>query len=314
MVSAVNGCGSAQHVPQPHDRQQAVAQPINFGVERLLDAAAHPGMQTDGFFQFPLWDGIPLAVHGDDQAGNDRQRQRHPQDHRGPESGLRVDHQRSFEELDVRLDHVHADSAAGHLGHLPGGREAGKQDQGQQFSRRHPVELGFGLQPHGQRLGPHGLGIDAPPIVANLDANLAIFMCGREGDLPGRGLAFRDPFRGSLDAVVDTVADQMSERIRQLLEDRLVELDLPADDRHLDLFAELPSEVTNHPREFPEQVADRLHPGPQNRLLKRGSDRVESLHDGPERTVILFESQQRIDSGSASVRRSASSAGRATRR
>ena len=116
----------------------------------------------------------------------------------------------------------------------------------------------------------------------------------------------RDSFFGGLDAVVDTVADQMGERIRQLFDDRLVELDVPADDRHLDLFSELPSEVTNHPREFSEQIADRLHPGLQNRLLKRGSDRAQSLHDGPERTVILIGKPAGIDSGSASARRSAS--------
>ena len=57
-----------------------------------------------------------------------------------------------------------------------GGRKTGQQDQGKQFSRRHPVELGFRLEPHGQRLGTHGLGIDAPPIIANFDANLAVFV------------------------------------------------------------------------------------------------------------------------------------------
>ena len=165
-----------EHFPQTDDGQQTVAQAVHLGVEGLLDAAFHPGMQTDGFFQLALGDRIPLAVHADDQAGNDRQRQRHAHDHRCPDSGLRVDRERTFEELDVRLDHVHADSAAGHLGDLSGGRKTGQQDQGEQFSRRHPVELGFRLEPHGQRLGPHGLGIDAPPIIANLDANLAIFV------------------------------------------------------------------------------------------------------------------------------------------
>ena len=57
---------------------------------------------------------------------------------------------------------------------------------------------------------------------------------------PVGGLPLATRSSGGLDAVVDTVADQMGERIRQLFEDRLVELDLPADDRHLDLFSELP--------------------------------------------------------------------------
>ena len=107
--------------------------------------------------------------------------------------------------------------------------------------------------------------------------------------LPSAARAF-----GRLDTVVDTVADQMGERIGQLFEDRLVELDIPADDCHLDLFAELPAEVANHPRKFPEQIANRLHPRPKDRLLKRGSDCAQALHDRPERTVIQIASQQRL--------------------
>ena len=60
-VSGVNGAaGSAR--PSGARSAAAVAQPIDLGVEGLLDAAAHPGVQADGFFQLPLWDGIPLAA------------------------------------------------------------------------------------------------------------------------------------------------------------------------------------------------------------------------------------------------------------
>src|SRR5207247_1404231 len=52
------------------------------------------------------------ALHGDHQAGNDRQRQRHAHDHRMHGAERRVDRQRAFEELDVRFNHVHADSPA----------------------------------------------------------------------------------------------------------------------------------------------------------------------------------------------------------
>ena len=65
--------------------------------------------------------------------------------------------------------------------------------------------------------------------------------------------------------------DDLADRLRRVA-DALSSL--PADDRDLNLFAELPPEITNHPREFSEQVADRLHPGTQNRLPKRRSDRV----------------------------------------
>jgi hypothetical protein len=82
-----------EHFPQTDDCQETLAKPVHFDVEGLLDAAFHRGMQTDGFLEFPLRDGIPLAVHGDDQAGNNRQRQRHAQDHRSASAGLRVDRQ-----------------------------------------------------------------------------------------------------------------------------------------------------------------------------------------------------------------------------
>ena len=35
-------------------------------------------------------------------------------------------------------------------------------------------------------------------------------------------------------------------------------------------------EVANHPRKFPEQIADRLHPRPQDRLLECGRDRAQA--------------------------------------
>ena len=149
-------------------------------------------------------------------------------------------------------------------------------------------------------------GIDAPPIIANFDANLAVFVRCRERDLSGRRLAIGGALFGRLDAVVDTVADQMGERIRQLFEDRLVELDLPADDRHLDLFAELPSEVANHPRKFPEQIADRLHPRPQDRLLKRGSDRARVAARWAGADCHPDRKPTAIGSGSVSARRSES--------
>ena len=74
LVSAVNGRGLSNTSRRRMMGSRRSRRRYNFGVEGLLDPSFQPGMQTDGFFQLALGDRIPLAVHADDQAGNDRQR------------------------------------------------------------------------------------------------------------------------------------------------------------------------------------------------------------------------------------------------
>ena len=161
-----------------------------------------------------------------------------------------------------------------------------------QFSRRHPVEFRFGLQPHRQRLGPHGLGIDAPAVIADLDADLAILVRRREGDLPVGGLPFATRSAGvsmPWSTLLRTRWVSGSESCSRIVLSSSTSRPMTVIST---CFPSCLAEVTDHPREFPEQVADRLHPGPQHRLLERRGDRVEPLHDRPDLAVVLIERQQ----------------------
>ena len=73
---------------------------------------------------------------------------------------------------------------------------------------------------------------------------------------------------GGLDAVVDGVADQVHERLAELVDHRLVDARVLALQHELDALALLAREVAHQPREALEDVADRQHPHVHDRLLQ----------------------------------------------
>jgi hypothetical protein len=86
-------------------------------------------VQANEFFEIFLRDGVPLACGGNDQAGDDGQRQRNSKREEGARSAQRLDFERSAELVEIRLDDVHAHAAAGDIRHLLGGGESGQEDQ-----------------------------------------------------------------------------------------------------------------------------------------------------------------------------------------
>lgn len=62
-------------------------------------------------------------------------------------------------------------------------------------------------------LVPQPVGIDAGPVVRDLDVDLAALVVRAEDDMTFRGLARGSPVCSILDAVVDRVADQVRQRI-----------------------------------------------------------------------------------------------------
>ncbi len=75
-----------------------------------------------------------------------------------------------------------------------------------------------------------------------------------------RRLARRKPRLGVLDAVVDRVAQQVTERCVELLQNVAVDLGRVADDLEVDLLSERPAHVANHPRQCAHTVCERPHP------------------------------------------------------
>ena len=90
------------------------------------------------------------------------------------------------------------------------------------------------------------LDVDARTIVAdgNLDLG-AVHRRYRERDLGARWLAGAPALLGRLDAVVDAIAQQVNERVLQLLQDALVDRDFLATDREFRLLALIAALIAN---------------------------------------------------------------------
>ena len=74
--------------------------------------------------------GVPAAgaAAPDDQGRDDRQGERNLDFDRGAVAGLALQIHGAADLLDVGLDHVQADAAAGHIGDLLGGGKSGQKN------------------------------------------------------------------------------------------------------------------------------------------------------------------------------------------
>lgn len=93
-----------------------------------------------------------------------------------------------------------------------------------------------------------------------------------EAKQPDFALASLGASRRRLDAVVDGVADQMHQRIAQLVDHSLVEFGLFAVDFQADLLLQFLSGVTHHAFEAVEKRCDGNHPRFQHAALQAVGD------------------------------------------
>ena len=120
--------------------------------------------------------------------------------------------------VDVALDHVHADAAAGHVADHVGGGEAGREDQVEDASS--DSSSSGADQAALARLGEDPVALEAAAVVADLDHDVAALVIGVELDDAVRGLAGGQAHVRRLDAVVDgscapgAPADRRSSRAR----------------------------------------------------------------------------------------------------
>src|SRR6185312_11526885 len=118
------------------------------------------------------------------------------------------------------------------------------------------------------RLRKDAFLVETAAVVTDADRNAAALVARIEMHRAGGRLAGRRAHLRSLDAVIDAVADQVHQRIADLLEHGLVELGLLARELELDLLAEALSEVAHHAREAAEDEADRQHAHAHDALLQ----------------------------------------------
>ena len=103
--------------------------------------------------------------------------------------------------------------------------------------------------------------------------------CAAESRMvPVGGLPRASAHRRRLDAVVHGVADQVHERLADLVDHGLVDARLLALQHQLDLLALAVGEVADEAREALEDVADGQHPHVHDRLLQLGRDAGHLVH------------------------------------
>ena len=158
--------------------------------------------------------------------------------------------------LDIAADHVHADAAAGYVGDLFRGREAGQEDEIVDLIVAERSVRAY--QPAVARLLQHTLGIDTGAVVLDLDDDAAAAMLGREPDRAFFGLACSRAIGRRLDAVIDRVADDMGQRIAEAFDDRAIDFGVFARQFQLHLLGGLYGELAHEPRHALEHGIDLL--------------------------------------------------------
>ena len=98
------------------------------------------------------------------------------------------------------------------------------------------------------RLVAHGLQGDAGAIVLNVDGHPAAILAGADSDLAQRRFACGQALLGAFNAVVHRVADEVDDRVGQLVDELAVQLNLGAADLALHLFAHTEAQLAHQAR------------------------------------------------------------------
>ncbi len=194
-----------------------------------------------------------------------------------PTPDRRVDLDGTADAFDVGLDDVHADAAAGHVGHRGGGREAGPEDEREDLAAVHAREGVPRDDAAFDRDARDLVRVHAGAVVGDLDDDVSTLVVRPERQYPLGRLADREPVGGRLDAVVDRVAHQVGQRVLDRLEQAAVELGLPADHGEAYLLAAGGGEVPHDAGQLRPEVVDRLHAGLHHGFLQLRRDEVEPL-------------------------------------
>ena len=185
-----------------------------------------------------------------------------------------VDGDAAAEAADVRDDDVHADAAAGILRDLVIRREARREDEAEDLLVC-VVFLGLRQQPFLARLAHDFFAVHAAAVIANLDDDLAAFVLRREDNHALFGLAGRLALIRQLDAVIHGVADDVHQRVADVLRDVLVHLGVLADEHEPRLLAEVLRHVADDAVHLLERAADWHHAERHDAVLQFFVELVE---------------------------------------
>src|SRR6516162_9087874 len=163
------------------DRQQIAAQPVDRRAVNLFDAALSIlAVEANQLEQADLRDGVAIAVAGDRQGRNDRQRERDLHLDRGALAQTAIHVDTAADLLDVGADHIHADAAAGKVADPFRRRKAGYEDEVDDFAVAHARGL-FGCDElDGDCLVADPDRIDAAAVIGDFDDDLAPLVEGTQ--------------------------------------------------------------------------------------------------------------------------------------
>ena len=202
---------------------------------------------------------VGRRADADPEAVDDRQGERQADAQRGaaPPRGFHLDGAAQL--VDVAAHHVHAHAPAREVGDGVGSGEARLEDEVRDLLASLSVRA-FGGRGRVRWPWPGSSRVfRPPPSSADLDDDAARFVEGVEGQGARVRLAPGPADFQGFDAVVDGVADDVHQRIAELLHDGLVQLRLGPVDLQLDGLAHLLGDVPHDAAEAVEGLPDLDH-------------------------------------------------------
>ena len=281
--------GHAEPVPQPDERDQLAADLREAALPPVVAGAAHEldALLDDGERQ----DQVLVAEH-DLEALDDRERQRDPDLERRPLAGRLSTCDLAAQVLHRALDDVEAHPAPGDLRDRRARREPGEEEQLVQLALG-PVSLSRD-QPAVHGLAPHGRRVDPRAVVLDADHHVRPGVRGAQAHRAVRRLAGAGALGRRLDAVVDAVAQQVDDRVVEPVDDVLVQLGvIRRSVDHLDVAADIVREVADQAAELAEGRADRHHAHAQAVVAQLGGQALDRLGDADQLRVGPQRGQQR---------------------
>jgi hypothetical protein len=153
--------------------------------------------------------------------------------------------------------------------------EAGQEDHVEQIGLvRH---LGVGDQASRPGAGAHRRKIHPAAIVAQADAQVVAAHLGVERHATDLGLAGGGTHVGHLNAVIDRVAQQVEQRLAQLVEHLAVGLSAAVIDEQLDALSGVASHLAELEAQGREECGEGLHAGAPHLIVDSVSENVDVI-------------------------------------
>src|SRR5215472_6842318 len=219
----------------------------------------------------------------------DDERQRHLERELGALAGLALHLDFAVEGAEIRADHVEADAAAGEFGFHGGGGKAGVEKLFAQVAFGEAIR-GFVRNEAAidGTLLDTGI-VNATAVVFDFDVDVVAAVIGTEGDLALLGFARGGADMREFDAVRDGIADEVNERIGDLLDDVVVEFGIAAGEVEFDELLRRFGGIANRAREQGIERADGHHTGGGDFVLQMVRELGEFVDVAFDAVNVVFQ-------------------------